>query len=292
MARKTYKVIDLTGQVFHYWTVVKRLSSRPSDGPTWHCICKCGIEATVSGASLRKGKSKSCGCWNREINSKEYKTKMGKIHPKFINMTGLRFGRLVVLKQVENNEFNQIQWFCQCDCGVQKVYLGFNLRYGRTQSCGCYGKEKREEGREIHRMSKSKEYNSWIGMMGRCYNSNLSGYPYYGGRGIVVVEIWHKFANFYSDMGPKPDPSFSLERLDVNLGYSKENCIWASLTTQARNKRTSIRITFNGETKNLKGWAEILNISYGTLYGRIENGWSNYDALTRPVRLITAPKNM
>ena len=112
-------------------------------------------------------------------------------------------------------------------------------------------------------------YSNWCAMMTRCYNANSSHYKDYGGRGIKVFSRWHKFKNFISYLG-SPPPGASLERIDVNKGYSPKNCRWATNTEQARNKRNSRRITVYGETKTLQEWANQTGMCHSTLWARLK----------------------
>jgi hypothetical protein len=89
----------------------------------------------------------------------------------------------------------------------------------------------------VHGLRKSSEYNSWAMMKKRCLNPNCKDYPNYGGRGITLDPRWHSFAEFYSEMGPKPAAGYTLERKDSNKGYSAQNCVWATRTEQVRNRR-------------------------------------------------------
>lgn len=127
-------------------------------------------------------------------------------------------------------------------------------------------------------ISKSPEYRTWIGIKNRCYNTNEPAYPYYGGRGIAVSDEWHNFDNFIRDMGQKPK-SLTLERIDNNKGYSKENCKWATRETQANNRRNNRLFTFNGETKTISQWAKYVGMSPPFVFNRIHKGWSEERAL-------------
>lgn len=117
-------------------------------------------------------------------------------------------------------------------------------------------------------------------MLNRCYNVKTKPYPRYGGRGIEVDERWHKFEAFYEDMG-EPN-GLTLERLDNDKGYSKENCCWASVKTQQNNKRSNVNLTYQGQTQTLTQWCESLGIQRDRIYYRIAAGWSTERALSTP----------
>jgi hypothetical protein len=121
-------------------------------------------------------------------------------------------------------------------------------------------------------------------MMTRCRNPKCSQFKNYGARGITVCERWREFINFYTDMGPKPTPSHSLDRIDPNGMYEPTNCRWATPTEQSENKRDTVRVAFDGETLTLCEWARRLGIKRSTLDYRLHvAGWSIEDALTTPV---------
>jgi hypothetical protein len=124
-------------------------------------------------------------------------------------------------------------------------------------------------------------------MIDRCYNGNASYYPKYGGRGIKVCDRWlgdKGFQNFLEDMGRKPSPKHSIDRIDNNAGYSPENCRWATAKEQGRNTRWNVNFTYAGKTQCIEAWAEEFRINSATLSGRIRRGWSFERALTTEVK--------
>lgn len=126
-------------------------------------------------------------------------------------------------------------------------------------------------------------YRVWADMLGRCRNPNDTSYKYYGGRGITVCERWHKFENFYADMGDRP-PGMTIDRIRVNEGYSPDNCKWATRKEQMLNRRNNHFVTVNGVTKTISQWAEISGLAITTIYGRFLEGWTEEDAVTKPTR--------
>lgn len=135
-------------------------------------------------------------------------------------------------------------------------------------------------GNKKHGKKGTKVYKTWVSMRGRCYNKNNPEYFRYGARGISICRLWMKFETFYADMGD-PGPGLSIERLNNNKGYSKENCIWATPKTQARNRRTTRWIEFNGSKKSLAEWSEITGIDPDTITVRLNKlKWSVQKALT------------
>lgn len=160
---------------------------------------------------------------------------MGLIMSK-IDLTGQIFGRLTVIKEVDRNKYGQSMWECLCDCKNTTIVQGGSLHSGNTQSCGCLRKEKIKESLIKHGMCKTSTYNAWVGILQRCNNPRNQDYHNYGGRGIAVCDRWLKFENFISDMGLKPT-GLTIDRINNNLGYFKENCRYASSIEQNRNRR-------------------------------------------------------
>lgn len=200
---------------------------------------------------------------------------------KLIDLTGQVFGRLTVLHRSGSYPGGQAGWTCSCECGNTTRVRGNRLRVGAARSCGCL----RVDTHKTHGLSKYSSYDIWAKMLARCLNPKHKSYKDYGGRGITVCDRWLDVENFIEDMGERP-PGLSLERLDVNKGYSKENCIWADAKTQARNRRTNRPETFNNKTATLAEHCEDAGLKYGIVYTRFrQHGWSLEKALTTPARV-------
>lgn len=142
---------------------------------------------------------------------------------------GQRYGRLTAIEFSGRERHGWAVWRFRCDCGKELTALAANARYGTTKSCGCL--------RIKHGMNGTKEYHSWIGMLSRCRDPNNAGYKDYGGRGITVCDRWTKFENFFADMGLKPSPSHSIDRIDNNGNYEPSNCKWSTPEEQSNNQR-------------------------------------------------------
>lgn len=207
------------GKIYGGYFVVEKLSNN-----TFKCICKCGKEFVKNTSKIITNKHgcKSCSA--------------EKIHP------GTRFGRLVV-NSFAGSKNQLLMYNCVCDCGQEKVVAGVYLRKGSIKSCGCLQKDTASETRYSHGQSrtgssgkKSPVYQSWQSMKRRCNNSKCLEYKYYGGRGISYDKRWECFEEFYKDMGDRPKGT-SLDRIDVNKNYYKENCRWAGRREQSLNSR-------------------------------------------------------
>jgi hypothetical protein len=198
------------------------------------------------------------------------------------DITGKRFERLVVIEFAEKRQ-GRTYWKCQCDCGNTTISAQQQLGT-RTKSCGCYRRDMMRERQTQHGHAKdrklSKEYHTWTSITQRCYNPKDRNYHNYGGRGITMCDRWRSsFENFYTDMGPAPK-NMSIERKDNNGNYEPSNCKWATVKEQGLNRRTTKMLTYNGETKMMKDWAEIVGINYGTLTGRMLRGWTVEEAFS------------
>jgi hypothetical protein len=155
----------------------------------------------------------------------------------FIDLTGQRFGRLVVAAFAGRHSGRQALWRCHCDCGNISTVHGVNLRRGFSKSCGCLGAENRlrlKHGHTINR-KRSPEHRVWTGMKDRCINDNSVKWKRYGGRGIKVCDRWlNSFENFLADMGPRPSLQHTLDRYPDNDGdYEPGNVRWATRKEQA-----------------------------------------------------------
>lgn len=201
-------------------------------------------------------------------------------------LIGRTFGRLTVTAPAGSNKNGQALWHCLCQCGAQVIAVTGQLKSGHTKSCGCLRKDVCVQRVTKHGASsrdvRTPEYTAWSGLKARCENTNNPAYANYGARGITVCERWCNFENFLADMGEKPTPTHSIERIDNDKGYSPENCKWATRTEQSNNRRFNRLITFNGKTQSLSLWAREQRMTYPTLHQRLMLGWSIERALTAP----------
>lgn len=136
------------------------------------------------------------------------------------------------------------------------------------------------------------EYSCWLQLRARCYNANHKMYSHYGGRGIKVCDRWlESFENFYADMGNRPSNKHSLDRTDNNIGYSPENCRWATMTEQMNNTRQNRIITIDGVSLNVTQWAKKVGLNNNTIFTRLRLGYSEYDSIMTPLDLIKSKNN-
>lgn len=181
-----------------------------------------------------------------------------------IDLTGLKFSRLTVIAKVPrpaSTRVTQAMWRCMCDCGREKDVLSYALRKGTVKSCGCLKAD--QKTRLSHGLRRTAEYRIWGHIKSRCFNERCPAYLLYGGRGITVCSEWaNSFETFYSDMGKRPGPNFSIDRVDTNGTYSRENCRWALPVEQVRNRRSTLHL----EGYPLAHLAEELGMSYHRAY--------------------------
>ena len=216
---------NLEGEKFGRLTVIKFYDGNIKGRYKWECLCECGNSSYVERSDLTTGKVLSCGCLKSEITSNRLVD----------DLTGKIFNDLKVVSQAGRTNAGKVKWNCVCVCGNNIVASGGSLKRGQ-KSCGKCGV----------RNTGSAAYKSWEAMRQRCLNPNSTHYEYYGGRGITIDESWGSFEVFYADMGERPE-GYTLERIDCNLGYSKENCKWDTRSNQSYNTRMQVNNT-SGKT--------------------------------------------
>jgi hypothetical protein len=159
-----------------------------------------------------------------------------------IDLLGQRFGRLTVVASAPSGG-KHARWLCACLCGTRKVVYSSNLLRGLTQSCGCLNREisggiTKHAHSNSRNGSPSAEYVSWQSMKTRCENPSAANFKYYGGRGIMICARWrNSFEDFLADMGFRPSPQHSIDRIRVDGHYEPGNVRWATAKQQANNRR-------------------------------------------------------
>jgi len=194
----------------------------------------------------------------------------------------MKYGRLTVTDKFIVKHGRK-SYLTICDCGKEKYNFLADLRAGRVKSCGCFRNEQNLKRSTKHNQANSKgatrAYSTYHSMLDRCYNEKCSMYHRYGGRGIVVSERWkNDFKKFFEDMG-EPLAGMSLDRVDNDGPYSKENCKWSTVAEQSRNRSTNIFVFFNGEKQILKDAAILADVNYRHANKLIKNGMSFDEAV-------------
>lgn len=216
-----------------------------------------------------------------------------------IDLTGRRFGRLQVLSRAGSDAHGNPLWAARCDCGAEGVFRGSHLRDGRTASCGCGAREALlranavrhaaargpQRGRSPDRLV--PERLAWEDMIRRCTRPHRRDYKNYGARGIAVCARWRGrggYAAFLADMGTRPSPAHSIDRIDGDGHYEPRNCRWATRVEQARNRRTNHLVTIGDETLCSAAWCERFGIAPALAGDRLRRGWDPMRALTEPAK--------
>lgn len=199
----------------------------------------------------------------------------------FIDLTGQRYGRLVVIELCNyKSAGGRVQWVCKCDCGNTLVVTRAHLRSGETTSCGCLRLELLKTRSIKHGMHGTRIYNIHRKIKERCTRPGTTKYAEYGGRGITIVEEWLDFSNFHEWAKLNGyEEHLTIERINNDGPYSPENCKWATVDEQNKNRRNTKKYTINGETKLVPGWAEYYEINKQLLYYRIKKGESIEEAI-------------
>lgn len=198
------------------------------------------------------------------------------------DITGHVFGQITV-KNYSHTIGKKAYWACVCSCGKDIVVHGISLRSGNTKSCGHDRYKNAVAASKAvstkHGMEGTPTYRSWKAMKERCLKHSHKSYHSYKDKEICIQWI-NSFESFLSDMGERPDGT-SLDRIDNNKGYCKENCRWATPKEQSRNRKNTIHLEINGVTKTLPEWAEIYGINQNTIRCRIKRGVSALDAVSK-----------
>lgn len=201
------------------------------------------------------------------------------------SLLGQQFGRLTIIRawRIKGGPARSCIWCeCRCSCGNTKEVRLQCLRSGNTQSCRCLGRELVGNRRRTHGKTFTPEWEAWRRMVSRCEKKHNPDYPNYGGRGIAVCLRWRTFDNFLTDMGVRPSPTHSLDRINNNGDYEPSNCRWATKREQTLNRSTTQWVTFNNETRCLRDWSSRVGVSDTCIAHRLKRGMSVHDALTLP----------
>ena len=210
---------------------------------------------------------------------------------KVCEIKGKKFGRLLVLRRTTNRG-KRVFWKCICDCGNKVFVRSENLRYGLSKSCGCLQKEiiaKMGKENFTHKMCGTQFYKKFRGILRRCNNKNDPNYKNYGAKNLKC--LWKSFEDFKNDMFESyiehykkfGEKQTTIDRIDNNGNYSKENCRWATPQEQNLNYSRNHLITYKGKKQTIFEWAKEMNLKYATLYMRLTKyNWSVKKSLTTP----------
>ncbi len=255
---------DISGNVFGRLTAI-RLANRVGRISVWECVCECGVTKFIRRSHLLSGAIKSCGCYRKDKAQQVF------------DISGQEFGRWLAISH-SGKVGEEHRWLCRCACGTERLVEGRNLRSGASQSCGCLIGETTTARNLTHGLTGTKTYNTWANMIRRCEDATAGGYVRYGGAGVSVCDRWHKFDNFLADMGEAPQ-GMTIDRRDNSAGYCKDNCRWATATTQARNR------AFKATPTGIKGVVFCRNrfrVKIGVGYKQIHIGY--FDTLEEAAR--------
>lgn len=260
------------GQKYSKLTVIEYLGLDSRNQRLWKCQCDCGNTKVVTTRALTSGHTRSCGC----------------LYPKAENLTGRRFGKLVVVREVEPIRDSKGKkyhcWECKCDCGNTTFVTTQNLK-GKTTSCGCYLKEVVGQQTLKHGYRKTRLYNIYNGMKQRCNNPQNHNYPNYGGRGITVCDEWNKanalpiFVKWAMENGYRDD--LTLDRIDNEKGYSPDNCRWATHLEQANNTRRNIYLNYDGERYSISQFSRKFGVNHRVVSKMLKEGFKAEEILLR-----------
>lgn len=240
-------------------------------------LCDCGRLHVTRATYLVTGHTRSCGCLQRE--RREH------FGERLLLKRGTRFGRLVILRCFVPEDGGPTQADVRCDCGARKTVLVQNLTTKRTQSCGCFKRERAREANVTHGQSQTSEFNSWQAAKARCFNPHNHAFARYGGRGITMCAKWRNdFSAFLADMGPRPEGS-EIDRKDNNGPYSPANCRWATAKQQANNRWNNREVFAHGVAQTIREWSDMTGIPYDNIKQRLRVlKWSPERAISVPVR--------
>ena len=201
-------------------------------------------------------------------------------------MIGKTYGKLTVLEHCGYDKHYNKVYRCMCECGNGTITRGYALRQNKVKSCGCLRKIKPKQTFTKHGLRHHPLYTTWVNMRRRCNNINDCAYKNYGGRGIKVCEEWNTdFKCFYDwAMSNGYQDNLTIDRIDNDGNYEPSNCRWVDLFTQGSNKRNNHFITIDNETHTLFQWGRIYNIKPSLILCRIKRGWSEKDAITKPIK--------
>lgn len=260
------------GMTFGDLCVVARLDDVIPGYPRWLCKCVCGnICVKRSSELLRKNyPAKSCGCKAKCVHE---------------DLVGRKFHYLTVIKRVKNNKHRNACWLCKCVCGKEVVLTTGALKHKKhpVKSCGCMTLELIRKAVTVHGMKSSPLYNVWKDMRRRCNNPKDKSYMNYGCRGISVCKSWSEsFMSFWQDMHGTYQEGMQLDRIDNDGNYEPENCRWATIKENQRNKRTNRVLHTLIGAMTVAEFCECTGVRHGNVYARLKRGFPEELLFVKP----------
>ena len=255
--------VDLTGKKIGDIRFIKRVTTSEKRKVFWLCRCErvksdgtiCGKEFVVPSGDVKSGKTRSCGCLRKDLNSERLNNAL--------DLKGRRFGKLVAIKPTEKRIRGSIVWVCKCDCGNECEMAASSLIISRrkVQSCGCSLVLKRRTPLEKTLLSR------WRGIKKRCFDPSCKQYKNYGARGITLYEPWKNdqelFLDYCKSIGAKK--WLQIDRINNDGNYEPGNIRFVTKKVNLNNKRNSVKVRFKGKLLTLTQLSRRTGIIRGTL---------------------------
>lgn len=227
---------NLIGKKFGRLTVLSLCDRKVGERTRWRCLCECGKEVDVLGTSLVNGGTRSCGCLAKEARQRTGALSKGRPSSRLDDLTGKRFGRLVVLDRAQNSESGSTRWRCVCDCGNERIVLAMHLKNGHTQSCGCLGLQHATEAKIKHGQTRTNLYRIYRSMKNRCELETCKEFKWYGAKGIKICDEWSDYTAFSKWANENGyQKGLTIDRKNPLGNYEPSNCEW--ITRSENSKR-------------------------------------------------------
>lgn len=197
------------------------------------------------------------------------------------DLTGMRFGRQIAIRQAGKNAYGNILWLCKCDCGNEHTVASGKLVSGKSKSCGCLAEDVRRAMLTKHGITshgkKPRTFIIWNGMKARCFNPKCISYKSYGGRGITICDEWLTFENFHKwAINNGYSDGLQIDRIDNNGNYEPNNCQWVNAHDNRVKQRKNRYITVSGETRTISDWIRVTGVSKSTAYKYLNKGETEF----------------
>jgi hypothetical protein len=266
------KKLDLVGKRFGKLTVIAECG-RKYGAVLWHCQCDCGNYKDAISEELKNGHVKSCGCLKAEATKGQTWRRK--------DLTGMRFGHLVVVEIAGKENGGNLRWKCVCDCGNFHEASGGNLQKGDVLSCGCKTKELQSKAKKTHGGTHEKLFRVWGHIKERCCNPTHKNFKDYGGRGIGICDEWKNDYKSFRDfcLAHGWQEGLQINRIDNNRDYSPDNVNFVTAKQNSNNRRSSVCVKVRGEVLTISEVAQKYKIPYFTIWRRHKKGWPDDDLI-------------